>query len=331
MLKSIDVLIGLTVVMLIVSMAVTMLTQAITSAVQSRGKHLREGIAQLLERVDPGISGELRTQIAHAVLMHPLIRGSSGLGTVIHREELIGILLDIAAGTAPAEPMLKEVLFKSLQRNGIEDPEKAMQSIRGAALEIEKYAPELANHVRNELAILQAASSDFVAKIHAWFDSTMDRVSERFTAHARVVTFAAATLVAVLLQFDALALVNRLTMEDALREALTVQAKAIAQNQTDPSAPRQDAQLAYTHALEQTGVITLPHDFGQWMKNWEMVNPVGVCLSALLLTLGAPFWYDVLKKLINLRSVIAGKDDQQRNERQKSTAKVPKEVLERAP
>ena len=39
-------------------------------------------------------------------------------------------------------------------------------------------------------------------------------------------------------------------------------------------------------------------------------------LTALLLSLGAPFWYSVLGKLLQLRSVLAIKDDKQRAERQ---------------
>ena len=40
----------------------------------------------------------------------------------------------------------------------------------------------------------------------------------------------------------------------------------------------------------------------------------------MLLSLGAPFWYNALQNLIRLRSVIASKDDQQRNERQSPAA-----------
>jgi hypothetical protein len=46
------------------------------------------------------------------------------------------------------------------------------------------------------------------------------------------------------------------------------------------------------------------------------VNLLGVVLSALLLSLGAPFWYNALKNLVRLRSIVAGKDDEQRQARQ---------------
>jgi hypothetical protein len=41
-------------------------------------------------------------------------------------------------------------------------------------------------------------------------------------------------------------------------------------------------------------------------------------LTTLLLSMGAPFWYSTLGRLLQLRSVLASKDDAQRRERQSS-------------
>jgi hypothetical protein len=43
----------------------------------------------------------------------------------------------------------------------------------------------------------------------------------------------------------------------------------------------------------------------------------------LLLSLGAPFWYDTLKDLLKLRPALAGKEEQQRADRQADTSKPP--------
>ena len=79
--------------------------------------------------------------------------------------------------------------------------------------------PEISHVVRQNVAILQQAESDFVAKINNWFDQRMDRTSQRFTASTRAITFAGAFIVAIGLQVDALSLVNRLSADDKLREA----------------------------------------------------------------------------------------------------------------
>lgn len=49
----------------------------------------------------------------------------------------------------------------------------------------------------------------------------------------------------------------------------------------------------------------------------------GIVLSWILVSLGAPFWYDLLKKLLGFRSVLARKDDDERTSRQVQQAVVP--------
>jgi len=52
MLKSVDILIGLSVVMLVASMAVTLLTQFVITTLNTRGSHLMRGLRDLLQQLD---------------------------------------------------------------------------------------------------------------------------------------------------------------------------------------------------------------------------------------------------------------------------------------
>jgi len=216
----------------------------------------------------------------------------------------------------------------------VANPEAALDNIRAVALQLEASNPELANNARQNLAILSEAASPFVARVNGWFDQTIDRVSQRFTYSTRGVTFACGVLVAVLLQLDALALVDRLSVDDGLRNSLTEMAVKL-QNSPPPapaaggrppdSAGAATLQLSPENrdaiqTLATKGLITVPRTPGEWRQEWkpESLGPrlPGIVLSALLLSLGAPFWYNALKNLLRLRSVIASKDDQQREERQ---------------
>src|SRR5205823_1921978 len=124
-----------------------------------------------------------------------------------------------------------------LQANGIADPAATLSNVRQLALELEKANPGLANDVRQNIALMEEAGSDLVAKINSWFDQTIDRVSERFTSITRGVTFACALLVAGVIQLDTLALVNRLSMDDALRDSMVKEAQQITSPQTRQAAP----------------------------------------------------------------------------------------------
>ena len=77
MLKSLDVLIGLVVVLLALSMAVTVVTQALTAIVNSRGRHLKRGLQDLLQQLDPALTATISEAIATKLLTHPLVCGST--------------------------------------------------------------------------------------------------------------------------------------------------------------------------------------------------------------------------------------------------------------
>src|SRR5262249_24575433 len=113
-------------------------------------------------------------------------------------------------------------------------PDATLERIRTAELELERTHPEMANSLRHDLAILQSTESHLVARINAWFDQTIDRVSLVFTAHARIITFAAAVLVAVLLQLDSIGIVNGLWIGDDLRKEIVDQGIQFAKEYKKP-------------------------------------------------------------------------------------------------
>src|SRR5262249_5385650 len=201
MLKTLDILIGTTTVVLVFSMAVTVITGALTTMIGRRGMHLKAGLADLLQQL--GIpEREVSEAIAHAVLTHPLLSegkawwgwGKARLGTVVSREEFTKMLLDAAAATSSGasgpnslwsglKDEAKQKLAEMLRANGVSEPEATLKNVRAMALQLEASNPELATDVRQSLALIHEAGSDYVARVNSWFDQTMDRVSQRFTKY----------------------------------------------------------------------------------------------------------------------------------------------------
>lgn len=336
MLKTLDILIGLTVIILALSMAVTVVTQTITTIVNSRGRHLRRGLVDLLQQLDPGLGPELSKSVATTILRHPLVSGATAsitglfggprLGSVVHREEFTKLLMALATehGSGTLDARAKEALIRALTANGVENPSETLKNIRQMAMQLERSAPELSHMARQNLAILHAAESDLVAKINNWFDQTMDRTSQRFTASTRVITFVGAFVIAFALQVDTPAIVNRLAADDQLRNQLVEDARAVYEQQQQANsgnaaeaAKSEIEKMGDRHRamLSAAGLIRLPTGDG-WKNGYSPNTILGMLITALLLSLGAPFWYSVLGKLLQLRSVLAAKDDTQRAERQ---------------
>jgi hypothetical protein len=315
MLDSLDVVIGVTVIMLTLSMAVTVVTQFLTTVVNSRGWHLRRGLADLLGLLDSDLKGKTGVTIATAVLKHPLVSAShSRLGTVVHREEFTRLVLGlVAGGPGRLEAATHATLAAALERNGIANPDDVLRRTRELALQIETADPTLASSVRQNMALLREAKSDFVAKVNGWFDQSMDRVSQRFTASTRAVTFAAAFIIAAGLQVDTIQNINRLSVDDELRAALVQQGQAM--DKTGPQAEPTELDRKALASLAQQGLITLPTS-DTWLSGWTPFTAMGVLITTFLLSLGAPFWYNALGKLLKLRPALASKDDEQRRSRQ---------------
>jgi hypothetical protein len=344
MLKTLDILIGATTVLLLFSMAVTVITQAITGFLQRKGRHLRDGLGDLLRQL--GISEEeVAQKISESVLKHPLIASAGGqLGTVIHREEFTRLLLDFASGEGAAklEADGKTALLGMLQRNGVSDPAEALKNIHAMSLQLQASNPELANHVRDGLAVLHGASSQFVARVNSWFDQAIDRVSERFTKYTHAWVMAISTVVVLVVQLDIIAVFDRLSIDDQFRNTIvnSVAQKTTNEGLSDPK--------SYYDLLSKAGLVTLPvrdpaapySGITAWARAWSaawargLADPrkwPGMVIAILLLSLGAPFWYNALSQLLKLRSTLAAKDDVQRAQRQGSDSPPTAAVSNTAP
>jgi hypothetical protein len=321
MLKTLDILIGATTVILLFSMAVTVITQALTTFFQRRGRHLKAGLANLSQQL--GIpTRQIAADIADHVLRHPMIAdGKGNLGTVVKREEFIKLLLDFASGEGMSTlgEESKSALLAVIQKNGIADPSNALRNIQALELQLEASDPQLANYVRQSLAIVHGAGSDFVAKINSWYDQTIDRVSQRFTKYTHWVTIGIAAVVVLTVQLDIIAVMDRLSIDDQFRNTVADGwAKKLAGDSSAQTDPR-----PYYDLLSQAGLVTLPTAAG-WVAQLKETRKIpGMLLSILLVSLGAPFWYSVLKDLLQLRSSIAQKDSAQRDQRENGQVSTP--------
>ncbi len=225
MLKTPDMLIGISAVMLVFSMAVTMLVQLALGIFNSRAKALKDSISGLLLQLDTSLSSSDAAAIAELLLKHPLVADSCNCfrraAAVIHREELTQLLMHVAtpppAGT-PATPEQQKVLAM-LTKGGIPDPGQTLNAIQSTSVALEKTNPDMAHDARVNAAILNQADSPIVAKINAWFDGTVDRASARFTALARIWSVSISVILVLIVQLDTFTVINRLSVDDAVREA----------------------------------------------------------------------------------------------------------------
>ena len=345
LLTILDILLGLSVVMLIMSLVVTAVLGSLMGLLNQKGRNLREGLVNLLVQLNPSLSRVNARQLGQALLKHPLIADANNrMGHVIQRHEFAELLLLLGSGKWKPDGNqgvdlaleARKLLSDTVQ--GL-DPASAatlLGNVRASAINMLQSNPDLPEAQRRDRALLAEAKSTFTQNLFSLFDATIERAVTRFSFSARIYSILAAALVASATQFDTLYLINRLSMDESVRKQFvdlaikTSQDPAVLEavkkaksaiNEAAPSSTTSELPASQpptpaaspefdTKPLAQLRTLGIFPPFA-----WTFERILGILISIALLTFGAPFWYDALKNLIKLRSVLSRRDDQEREQR----------------
>lgn len=165
-----------------------------------------------------------------------------------------------------------------------------------------------------------ADSTDVKADIEAWFDDVMERVSGWYKRRMQIVSLIVATALVVILNADTVRMVQTIRSEPALRAALVAAAAdAVQETQTQASPmpnpgtlPMSEDNLRYAQAYESSLNVDSMQRLSEHLDDvelpfgWERTSVtfttvVGWILTILAISLGAPFWFDMLSKITRVR------------------------------
>jgi len=251
--------------------------------------------------------------------------GPMQIATAIRPGEIYRVLQEMREMT-PEEARLLNIpgelpekaqrLIAALHRLDIPALESRVK-LKDIAAAAKIFAPEQQTAVLGALgsfgATVERATTQAYDRFQRWFGSGQDRAEQWFQIHVRMVTIVAAILVSVFLQLDTVEIYDKLRHEPKLVQALVKSAPSIleqgaaVQGQVDAGA-RDKAFADLKERIDSTGFELLPKGwFARWPseKLWWVNHLFGLALSAGLLTLGAPFWFNLLKNLTNLRPAVA--------------------------
>jgi hypothetical protein len=168
------------------------------------------------------------------------------------------------------------------------------------------------------------------ANIEVWYNSAMDRVSGWYKRRTQTIIFVIGLVATVILNINTITIAQYLAQDDARRKAVLAAAETITR---DPVTQKVDIQSQYV-SLAQLG-LPIGWADGSPVPTW--VKPVqcegrcywwyaiavpifGWLITAFAITLGAPFWFDLLNKFMVIRSTVKphekspeeGSEDRQR-------------------
>jgi hypothetical protein len=136
-------------------------------------------------------------------------------------------------------------------------------------------------------------------KVAQWFDDVMDRVSGAYKRKMQKWTFIIGLGVCALANADTITIAQRLWSDSTVREA----GAALARKQAE-ACKMVNNELDCRQALEKTVAAAAGEMPIGWSRRevpeggWDwLLKVVGILLSSGALVFGAPFWFDIVKKL----------------------------------
>jgi hypothetical protein len=300
-----DVAIGLILVYLLLSLIASALREGIESIIQARAVHLERGIRALLD--DPKGTG-----LAMKVYTHPMVFGlfegafvqsdrrrlGRNLPTYIPARNFVQAVLDLTVRPAVPAPY------------GVNQSDGAItiETLRAAVARVE--SPAVQRVLRSAIDGAQGDIERVRKNLEAWFDSGMDRVSGWYKRRTQWVLLAIGFGVAVTVDVDTVRIAQHLYRTPESRAAAVAMAQAILADTTARARADTSAQRVAREALARLDTLGLP-------ILWHGVRPapgvilaymgnslLGWVVTALAVSLGAPFWFDLLNKIMVIRATV---------------------------
>lgn len=172
--------------------------------------------------------------------------------------------------------------------------------------------PETRLHLCSLWRDANESVDNFQVLLEDWFNQSMDRVKGWYKKRITAITFFVGFCVAVSFNLNTIDIVKTLQNDTAKREALMVQVDAYVEK--NPESTTIDS-LKTSAMTTFTGINdVLGSDKPRFDKDGCMaLSFLGWLITALAISLGAPFWFDLLNKLINLRTSLKNKNETKEN------------------
>ena len=307
MLTILNVAIGIVFVYLLFSLIVSAANEVLQSALAKRQKYLWDGIYELLQdRTSESKGGSIvpSKEFCNHPLIQALSKGANGMPSYIPTELFATTILDLVKTGKLGQSGSQEGDIGSLiDKIQNDDLKRALKALWDDAAQKEEA---------------------FKEGLKSWFNNAMDRVSGWYKRYTQYWLLALAGLCTIACNVDSIHILQVLSTDPAVNQSLVKQATKYfedhrSQSGSSPgSTPAPSPSSTSTLAgdakdletqVESLETLSLPVGWSSpqqeyFQRNWLMVL-IGWALTTLAGSLGAPFWFDTLNRIMNIRA--AGK------------------------
>ncbi len=311
-----EVIIGITFVYILLSIVCSALNEMIAQVFKMRARVLKEGITRLINDDD----------VIEKFYKHPLIKSlgkepknkDNEKGKSKDKNKYV-----VSPSYIPPRTFalaLLDTIAPAGQKVEEPDPNDPTKKITGYA-DIRSFSglretvaelPE--GEMRTVLLSLIEVSNNNLEQVHknieVWFDSAMERASGWYKRQIQWVMLGLAFMVTGIMNADTITLTSSLWKEPALRQEVVAAADQYMieadkdKGNEDPGSAEKPHEV-FQKSVENLEKLNLPlgwskesspDNFTEWVS-----KIVGLIFTAFAVSLGAPFWFDLLNKLSRLR------------------------------
>ena len=328
-----DVAIGLVFVYLLLSIICTAANEWLAAITKARAKFLEKGLKELLNN-QRLVEGGDPDEFINKFYKHPLITGMMRDGrhpAYLSARTFAAVVADLLTNTSSANVVASPPNLDALEAGLSAIPPGDVQK---ALLALAKVSRGEANSIEKSL--------------EGWFNDAMDRVTGWYKRRTQTWTLVVAIVITIIANASTIGIARKLWKDPVLRTAVVEEAKVRAQkppppavtieypDPDDPAAPQvttnEEGKVLSEKEQELLGQVlgwqdheTLTTDKeGKALttRGW-LERLIGWLLTVLALSLGAPFWFDMLNKFINIRSAGKSPDEKAKKpEKEESPARA---------
>lgn len=301
--EMLDVAIGLTFVYLLLSLVSSAVREALEAWSKSRAAFLERGMLALLE--SSGARTDTAHQLVESLYNHPRIYGLF---------EGQYVRADAARSGTDARRLPSYIAASTFADALIDTVARRCRNVPSRANVIDRLrlgAEALDNEsIRSViLSAINSSGGDATAvrsAIEAWYNAGMDRVAGWYRRRTHWIVIGVATVITIGLNVNTITIFRSLEQNPALRQSIVQRASTTSTN----------ASLTGEGAKDELSKVSLPIGWtnvawplpGQWARGENLVAGVmalaGWALTIFAISLGAPFWFDVLNKFIVVRATV---------------------------
>ena len=324
-----DVIVGLAFIYLLLSLITSAAVEYLEIWLKKRGRFLYMGISELVAYTEKGIvNREITGQVVDKLYRNPLIF------RLYHGEPNIGLSMrgsNLPSYIPPATfvAALIDELAKNPAKEAPQDaPKKLPKTVEGLDSVVAESGL-LSQELKRALRTVVNAQENFAAAVkalEAWYVGTTERVSGWYRRHTQMLSFLISLVIVAGWNIDTVYIAQSLLVNPALRGAIVAAAgehvhstAVVAEEQGKAAKPASEEEVEdrIKSLRDKLYSLGFPIGWSQMSGPWWEHIP-GWLLSAVAISFGAPFWFEVLNRVMQFRSTLKPKLPEETEEGRKT-------------